>query len=285
MHALTLAGTMGASAATMSGHVSATQATGLQQIAGGLARAVSGLLAPETFPGTTAKGEHQVRMQPAVLAESRAGWLAMQLMAESLPPYAATALEPYLSARTVIQHCDSLGSDGMRSVLQGLEAVDCNTSFAGKGLEAMVRHVARLDASRPELRRMTECVCTLHNHALYWRSMKPGGGGRPKGKLMDAIVSSFGSWEAFRDVFLARAANRLWAGWLWLVSEGGGVSLMHSTAASSPLLTGRQPLLALDLWELAYHKDYGDDRSRYAETFLHSLVDWEHAERIYNEGR
>lgn len=284
---------MNASALTMPGHASAVPATGLQEIAGGLVRVVADVLAPATVSGAAARGEHQVRMQPAVQAESRAGRLAgrqegrlaVQLMAESLPPYTVTALEPFLSARTVSQHCGSLGSDSIRDVELELEALISNMPVAGQGLEAVVRHVARLDSGRPEVRRVTECLCTLHNHALYWRSMKPGGGGRPKAQLMDAIVASFGSWEAFRDVFLARAANRLWAGWLWLVSDGASVSLMHAMAATSPLLTGRQPLLALDLWELAYHKDYGDDRARYAETFLHSLVDWSHAEHLYSSRR
>lgn len=131
------------------------------------------------------------------------------------------------------------------------------------------------------MQRLTECACHLHNHQMYWQSMRPGGGGQPCGALMKAIVTGFGAWENFVSVFRSRALNRLWTGWIWLVKDGERVMLMQDTGISSPLLQGKAVLLALDMWECAYFMDYGEDRRGYVDAFLSHLVNWEHAGQLF----
>lgn len=41
----------------------------------------------------------------------------------------------------------------------------------------------------------------IWNHTFFWESMKPNGGGEPKGKLAEAIKRDFGSFDEFKNQF------------------------------------------------------------------------------------
>ncbi len=180
-------------------------------------------------------------------------------------PYGIAALEPHLSARAIARHCGAHADYYTQEVARLVRG----TAYAERSLEDILRAGAlQRDAV------LLGAAAHLHNHQLYWNSMTPGGGGCPDGALMQAIVDSFGSWQEFCRIFRARAANRLWAGWQWLVRDGARLVLVNSMQCTSPLLKGQTPLLALDLWEYAYYADYGDNRAAYVEAFLHHLVDW-----------
>lgn len=54
------------------------------------------------------------------------------------------------------------------------------------------------------------------NHDFFWESMKPGGGGKPSGDLLDLIERDFGSFERFIEEFKSAAATQFGSGWAWL---------------------------------------------------------------------
>lgn len=54
------------------------------------------------------------------------------------------------------------------------------------------------------------------NHDFFWESMKPGGGGKPSGDLLDLIERDFGSFEQFIQEFKSAAAAQFGSGWAWL---------------------------------------------------------------------
>lgn len=191
---------------------------------------------------------------------------------EVVLPYRESALEPYISARAIRRHAGR----HMQRYSEEVTRLCAGTGLAGRNLEAVMTGAHLLG-----MQRLTECACHLHNHQTYWQSMRPGGGGRPRGALMEAIIRSYGTWENFVSVFRSRALNRLWTGWLWLVKDGSNVMLMHDTGISSPVLQGKAVLLALDMWECAYFMDYGEDREAYVEVFLGHLVNWEAAGLLF----
>lgn len=191
---------------------------------------------------------------------------------EVVLPYRESALEPYISARAMRRHAGR----HMQRYSEEVTRLCAGTGLAGRSLEAVMSGAHLLG-----MQRLTECACHLHNHQAYWQSMRAGGGGRPCGALMEAIVRSYGTWENFVSVFRSRALNRLWTGWLWLVKDGSNVMLMHDAGMSSPVLQGKTVLLALDMWECAYFMDYGEDREAYVEAFLGYLADWQAAERRF----
>ncbi len=80
--------------------------------------------------------------------------------------------------------------------------------------------------------------------------MSPDGGGEPKGDLIDAISSKYGSFQAFVDEFNAKALAVFGSGWVWLEPD---MSIVTTPNQDTPLLSGLPaPLLGLDVWEHAY---------------------------------
>jgi len=113
------------------------------------------------------------------------------------------------------------------------------------------------------------------NHSFYWNCLSPNGGGKPEGKLLDAIEKSFGSFEEFKDQFTKSAITNFGSGWTWLVQNSdGSLELLKTSNAGTALTSGKTPLLTCDVWEHAYYVDYRNARPQYVEAFL-NLVNWD----------
>jgi len=187
-------------------------------------------------------------------------------MAFTLPelPYAKDALSPHISAETLDFHH---GKHHNAYVTKLNELVAADSSLAGKSLEDLVR-----TSSGGVFNQSAQ----VWNHTFYWHSMKPGGGGEPKGALHDAIVKSFGSFADFKTKFSAAAVGQFGSGWAWLVKDGSGLAITSTSNAGTPLTEGKTPLLTCDVWEHAYYVDYRNARPKYVEAWW-NLVNWDHA--------
>ena len=115
------------------------------------------------------------------------------------------------------------------------------------------------------------------NHAFFWRSMKPGGGGQPGGPLMDLMEKSFGGFEKFKETFLATALAQFGSGWVWLVQDGDDLKVTKTANADTPMVHGQTALLTCDVWEHAYYLDYQNRRKDFVQAFLDHLADWKFA--------
>jgi Fe-Mn family superoxide dismutase len=118
------------------------------------------------------------------------------------------------------------------------------------------------------------------NHSLFWSTMKPGGGGRPEGLLADAIASTFGSFDEFRQRFSEAAAGRFGSGWAWLFLKDGRLNVDSTANQDTPLMHGGSPLLGLDVWEHAYYLQYQNRRPEYIDAWW-NLVDWDAVARHF----
>ena len=115
-----------------------------------------------------------------------------------------------------------------------------------------------------------------YNHAFYWESMKPGGGGLPTGKIAALIDKDFGSYESFRKEFVTKALTAFGSGWAWLVSTPSGLKVVNTIGANTPLTDADStPLLTVDVWEHAYYLDYQNLRNTYVDTFIDKLINWD----------
>jgi Fe-Mn family superoxide dismutase len=114
-------------------------------------------------------------------------------------------------------------------------------------------------------------------HTLFWTNMKAGGGGEPSGDLADAINRQFGSFDAFKSMFLAMTNAVQGSGWGILAYRKSDDSLVALQAEKHENLTqwGVQPLLALDVWEHAYYLQYQNKRPDWTKTFMEHLVNWD----------
>ena len=105
------------------------------------------------------------------------------------------------------------------------------------------------------------------NHALFWETIGPRGGGAPSGTLCDAITKTFGSFAAFKTGFGDAATKRFGSGWAWLHLKDGNLAITSTANQDSPLMDGAAPLLGLDVWEHAYYLKYQNRRTDYIAAF------------------
>lgn len=183
-------------------------------------------------------------------------------------PYALSALEPVISARTLEFHYGKHHAGYVANVKKMIPG----SGLEGKGLEDIVRTTAVMADKAAIFNNAAQCW----NHAFYWKCMKPGGGGMPAGKVMSAINASFGGYDAFRKAFVDGSVGRFGSGWGWLVQEGGKLKFVSTSNAETPLTqAGVTPLLVVDVWEHAYYLDYQNRRADYVNAFLDKLVNWD----------
>jgi Fe-Mn family superoxide dismutase len=195
-------------------------------------------------------------------------------MAFTLPdlPYAKGALAPYLSEETLEYHHDKHHN----AYVTNLNALIEGTDHAAKSLEEII---LAADGG------IFNNAAQVWNHSFYWKCMKPGGGGEPRGELARAIDGAFGSLDAFKREFTQAAVTQFGSGWAWLVLEGGALKVVKTGNADLPLKHGQTALLTVDVWEHAYYIDYRNLRPKYVETFLTSLVDWDFVAANYTAAR
>ena len=122
-------------------------------------------------------------------------------------PYARDALTPYLSSETLDLHHGKHHAGYVKK----LNALVANSPEANADLEGLVRSA---DGA------VFENAAQVWNHDFYWRSMKPGGGGRPEADLLGVIRSAFGRIGSFRDAFIDAGEAHFGSGWVWLVWTG-----------------------------------------------------------------
>jgi len=182
-------------------------------------------------------------------------------------PFARDALAPHISAETIDFHYGKHHNGyvvRLNSLVQG-------TDYANLSLEEIVKTVKEPKIFNP--------AAQTWNHTFYWNSLSPKGGNVPTGKLHDAIVNSFGSYDKFREQFTEIAAGHFGSGWAWLVrDENNKLSVVGTHDAGCPITDGKIPLLTCDVWEHAYYIDYRNDRAKYISSWW-SLVNWEFAEK------
>ena len=117
-----------------------------------------------------------------------------------------------------------------------------------------------------------------YNHSLFWKVMKPGGGGLPSGDLAAAINRDFGSFDTFKEQFNNAGATRFGSGWAWLLVHDGKLVVTSSPNQDNPLMDVAEvkgtPILGLDVWEHAYYLHYQNRRPDYIGAFW-NVVNWD----------
>jgi superoxide dismutase, Fe-Mn family len=119
-------------------------------------------------------------------------------------------------------------------------------------------------------------------HEMYFASL--GGDGKPTPAIADVLARDFGSVDRWRDEFVAMG-NALagGSGWVLLVYLPRDRRLINQYAAEhSQAVAGGIPILALDMYEHAYHIDFGANAKAYVDTFMRN-VDWKAVEVRYED--
>ncbi|XOV72730.1 MAG: superoxide dismutase [Verrucomicrobiota bacterium] len=204
-------------------------------------------------------------------------------MAYELPnlPYAADALEPHIDAQTMEIHHGKHHNTYITKLNGALEGQD---ALASKDIWDLV---ANLDAVPENIRGAVRNNGGGHaNHSLFWSIMGPNGGGEPTGALGEAITSTFGSFDAFKDQFEAAGATRFGSGWAWLiVNKAGALEVVSTPNQDNPVMDGSGKIvIGCDVWEHAYYLRYQNRRPDYLKAWW-NVVNWDAANQNYEAAK
>jgi superoxide dismutase, Fe-Mn family len=119
-------------------------------------------------------------------------------------------------------------------------------------------------------------------HEIYFDGL--GGGGQPNSALADAITRDFGSMERWRAEFVAMGkAEGGGSGWVILSYSPRDKRLVNQWAADhTTTLAGGRPVLVLDMYEHAYHMDFGAAAARYVDVYMEAIR-WDNASKLYDQ--
>ncbi|HEY7389914.1 MAG TPA: superoxide dismutase [Bryobacteraceae bacterium] len=203
-------------------------------------------------------------------------------MAFTLPPlpYASDALEPHIDKTTMEIHHDKHHGAYVTNLNKALESAP---SLASKSVEELL---ANNCAIVPEnIRTAVRNNGGGHiNHSMFWKIMKPGGGGPPVGNLAQAINSTFGSFDSLKEKMNQAGATRFGSGWAWLVKANGKLDIYSTANQDSPVMEGKYPVMGIDVWEHAYYLKYQNRRPDYLAAWWNT-VNWADAEERFNAGK
>ncbi len=118
------------------------------------------------------------------------------------------------------------------------------------------------------------------NHNLFWKCMKPNGGGNIPPRLEKRLISDFGSVENFKNEFKNAGITQFGSGWCWLSIKNDKLVVTKTSNAANPLIDDMKPILGCDVWEHSYYIDYRNRRPEYLEKFVENLIDWEFVESL-----
>jgi superoxide dismutase, Fe-Mn family len=197
-------------------------------------------------------------------------------MAFTLPslPYAHDALEPHIDKLTMEIH----HGKHHQAYVDNLNKAVAGTENENKSLEELVAAAGKIS---PAVRNNGG---GHWNHSFFWQILAPAAGGEPKGKLADAIKSTFGSFDEFKEKLNAAGTTRFGSGWAWLIVKDGKLEVTSTPNQDNPLMDVAEvkgtPILGVDVWEHAYYLKYQNRRPEYLKAFW-SVVNWDAVSKHY----
>ena len=119
-------------------------------------------------------------------------------------------------------------------------------------------------------------------HELFFDGL--GGEGQPSGALAEAITRDFGSFDRWRTEFAGIGkAEGGGSGWVLLAYAPRNKRLINTWAADHTTnLAGGRPILALDMYEHAYHMDYGAKAAAYVDAFM-QVIHWDNVAELHGQ--
>ncbi len=190
-------------------------------------------------------------------------------------PYDFSALEPHIDTQTMQIHHGKHHAGYANNLNAALEG---QTELQKFSVEQLLKEIKKVPEN---IRQAVINNGGGHaNHSLFWKIMGPDGGGEPSGKLAEAINSSFGSFNSFKEQFAKAGLGRFGSGWVWLIPLDGKLAITTTPNQDSPLMEGKNPILGLDVWEHAYYLKYQNRRADYIAAWW-NVVNWEEVAARY----
>jgi len=203
-------------------------------------------------------------------------------MAHEVPPlpYDYSALEPTIDTQTMHLHHDKHHLAYVTNLNAALEKAP---ELQGKSAEDLLKD---LNAVPEGIRTAVRNNGGGHvNHSMFWKIMGPHAGGEPTGEIGDAIKSTFGDFNTFKEKFNEAGVKQFGSGWAWLVRGADGkLSITSSANQDNPISQGHFPIMGNDVWEHAYYLKYQNRRADYLKEWW-NVVNWTEVNRRLKEGK
>ena len=184
--------------------------------------------------------------------------------------YSKASLSPIMSEETLDLH----HGKHHQTYITNLNKLIKNTEMSKMSLEEII-----INSSKDKSKVGIFNNASQHwNHVMFWKCMKPGGGGAMPEKLKKKIVSDFGNTEEFKKQFIQAGITQFGSGWCWLSINNNKLVISKTPNAENTLIQNMKPVLCCDLWEHSYYVDYRNRRPEYLENFYEKLVNWEFVE-------
>ncbi len=179
-------------------------------------------------------------------------------------PYAEDALKGVISAKTIEYHYHK----HHQGYLNNTNNLIKGTKFDDMSLEEIV-----LNSEGGLFNNSAQA----YNHNFYWKCMTPTPSD-PSSKMQTLLKENFGSFEAFKEEFLNKAATLFGSGWCWLERDNSNkLSIVQRSNADTPMIHNSKALLVCDVWEHAYYIDYKNARADYLKKWF-DIINWEFVE-------
>lgn len=199
-------------------------------------------------------------------------------MAHELPPlpYDYAALEPVIDKQTMTLHHDMHHGTYVKNLNAAIEK---HPELASKSAEDLIRD---LNSIPEDIRGAVRNNGGGHvNHSMFWKMMKPKGGGDPTGPIAQAITKAFGNFKDFQAKFSDAGVKQFGSGWVWLASKGGDdLHIMSTPNQDSPISVGHYPIFGNDVWEHAYYLKYNNRRPEYLAAWW-NVINWDEVNQRY----
>ena len=200
-------------------------------------------------------------------------------MSHNLPelPYAYNALEPYFDAQTMEIH----HTKHHQTYVDKLNAaLDGQANLQSKSVEDLLRD---LNAVPESIRTAVRNHGGGHfNHSFFWPMLRKET--RYSGEVADAINSTFGSFDTFKEQFSNSAALLFGSGWAWLVWSNNELQVVTTANQDNPLSQGKTPILGIDVWEHAYYLKYQNRRPEYISAFF-NVINWDKVNEYFKAAK
>jgi superoxide dismutase, Fe-Mn family len=186
-------------------------------------------------------------------------------------PYEYSALEPYIDQKTMQLHHDMHHGTYVKNLNAALEK---HPKLLSKNVEDLLRD---LNSIPEDIRTAVRNNGGGHaNHSIFWKIMKPKGGGDPTGPIAEAIKKTFGSFKDFQTKFNDAGAKQFGSGWVWLAGkpDGGEFQILTTPNQDSPISQGLYPVFGNDIWEHAYYLKYNNRRPEYLQAWW-NVINWD----------
>ena len=197
----------------------------------------------------------------------------------SLPPlpYPTDALEPHIDKVTMEIHHGKHHNAYVTNLNKALESAP---NLASKTIEELLANNCAIVPDNIKTAVRNNGGGHI-NHSMFWTIMGPKAGGQPSGALADAIKSTFGGFDQFKEKINNAGVARFGSGWAWLVRDSSGKLDIISTAnQDSPVMEGKFPVMGVDVWEHAYYLKYQNRRPDYLGAWW-NVVNWPAIEKRF----